>query len=281
MQGLPLGDPEAANKKYLDRFERELKASRWVDKAVVLGMDGVYDEKGELDEARTDFLISNDAVFEACAGRPCFLPGPSVNPTRRDAVAELERCASKGAVLIKVLPNAQGFDPAHPRHRPFYKALARLKLPLLSHVGFEFTLLGRDQSVGDPARLVPALEEGATVIAAHGCSLGLFFYEKYFPAMLELIRRFPNFYVDTSALTLPNRVGALFRIRRHPEIFGRLVFGTDYPLHCFAYPCLGALSPGGYARALMARTSFDRQFEVLRAVGIRLSRDFASLIHPR
>lgn len=276
-QGLSFDDPEGANRKYLENFERELRASERVDKAVVLGMDGAYDDSGRLDEEKTHFLISNDAVFAACEGRPCFLPGPSVNPLRRDAVDELERCAERGAVLIKTLANAQCYDPADARCRPFYRALARLKLPLLSHVGYEFALVGRDQSVGDPARLVPALEEGVTVIAAHGGSMGLFVYEKYFPTMLELFRRYPRFFADASALTLPNRMAGLWLLRRHPEVHERLLFGTDYPLQVYASACFSGLAFGGFARALAARTRFDKQAVVLEALGLKLTRDFLDL----
>ncbi len=60
----------------------------------------------------------------------------------------------RGAVLVKVLPNAQQFNPADPTYKSFYRALAERKLPFLSHVGYEFGLIGKDQSVGDPDRSV-------------------------------------------------------------------------------------------------------------------------------
>jgi uncharacterized protein len=267
-QGLPLDDPETANRRYVEHLERELEASTRVGRAVLLAMDGAYDAAGALDESHTDFLISNDQVFAVARAGDRFLPGVSVNPARRDALDELERCAAMGAVLVKVLPNTQGFDPADRRFVPFYTALARLGLPLLSHVGYEFSLIGRDQSVGDPARLRAALDEGVTVIAAHGCSSGLFFRERHFPTMLDLARRYTNFYVDTSALTIPNRVGALFRLRRHPEIFDRLIFGTDYPLPVWAYPCLGILDTQGYRQARTAMNRFDRQAVILDRLGV-------------
>ena len=91
--------------------------------------------------------------------------------------------ADAGAVLVKVLPNAQQFNPADPRYKPFYRALAERNLPFLSHVGYEFSLIGKDQSLGDPDRLRLALDEGATVIAAHACSYGLIFYEKFLPTI--------------------------------------------------------------------------------------------------
>jgi predicted TIM-barrel fold metal-dependent hydrolase len=257
-----------ANRRYVEALERELSASTLVGRAVLLGLDGVYDSAGSLDESRTDFLVSNDHVFAVARGSPRLLPGVSVNPARRDAVDELERCAAKGAVLVKVLPNSQAFDPADRRFLPFYAALARLRLPLLSHVGYEFSLIGQDQSVGDPARLRTALDEGVTVIAAHGCSSGLFFRERHFPTMLDLTRRYPNFYVDTSALTIPNRIGALFRLSRHPEIHDRLVFGTDYPLPVLAYPCLAVLDARGYRRARTVMNRFDRQAVILERLGV-------------
>lgn len=279
--GYDLSNPESTNRLYLENLLKLLEASRRVGRAVLLAMDGVYDASGRLDEGRTDFLISNDAVLDAAAGRPDrLLAGVSINPMRADAVEELERCAARGAVLVKVLPNAQSFDPAGPPYRPFYRALARLGLPLLSHVGYEFSLIGQDQSVGDPRRLVPALEEGATVIAAHGCSQGLFLYEKHFPALLEMTARFPRFYADTSALTLPNRALALLKIRRRPDLFPRLVFGTDYPLPCFAYPALLAGRPGGWWRSRSASNPFDRQALVLEALGLPPGPDLLDLLPP-
>jgi predicted TIM-barrel fold metal-dependent hydrolase len=270
--GLPLDDPREANRRYVEMLENELAGSTEVSQAVLLAMDGVYDSQGALDEAHTDFLISNDAALAATKGSERLLPGVSINPARRDAIEELDRCVEAGAVLVKVLPNAQAFNPVEERFRPFWRRLAEVRLPLLSHVGYEFSLIGQDQSVGDPGRLVPALEEGVTVIAAHGCSFGLFFYEKHFGTMLRLVAKYPNFYVDTSALTLPNRVGALFRISRHPELFDRLVFGTDYPLPSFAYPSLWA-SLASYRRTRRHKNAFDRQVKVLESLGIAMRRD--------
>lgn len=277
--GLPLEAPALANRRYLEALIAALDASRRVASVVILGMDGAYDRAGRLDESRTDFLISNDYVFSCAARDRRLLPGVSINPARADAAEELERCAARGAALVKTLAPAQAFDPAQPRFRPFFRRLGELRLPLLSHVGFEFSLIGNDQSVGDLERLIPALEEGATVIAAHGCSSGLFLFEKHFALMLELVRRFPRFFIDLSALTLPNRVGVLFRLRRHPELSDRLVFGTDYPLPCLSYPALAG-GWGAFRRAASAPSPFDLQAEVLDALGIQARADPRELLAP-
>lgn len=272
LMDLPIDDAETTNRRYLERLRAELDRSSCVSAVVLLGMDGVYVD-GRLARERTDFLISNDAVFEAAAADPRFRAGVSINPMRAGALDEIDRCADRGAVLVKWLPNAQAFDPADPRCRPFYRRLADRGVPLLSHIGFEYSLIGQDQSVADPERLRLALDAGVTVIAAHGCSTGLFVWEQHFDTMVRLVRRYPNFYVDVSALTLPNRAGMLLKIRRRPELFDRLLFGTDYPLPCFSFPALLRPSMRGFDAARRAPTRFDRTARVLDAMGIRIRTD--------
>lgn len=275
--GLPLDDPERANQLYLDRLIGELGASTRVGKAVLLGMDGTYDAAGRLDERATDFLIPNDLVFATAVLDRRFLAGVSVNPARRDAVDELERCAAKGAALVKVLPNSQGFDPSETRFLPYYRALARLKLPLLSHVGWEFSIIGKDQSAGDPERLQAPLEAGVTVIAAHGCAQGMFFGDAHFGTMARFVRQYPKFYVDVSALTLPNRSGMLFRLRKHPELFDRLLFGTDFPHPTMAWPLAAAGKFKDYWEVRSVAGRFDRYALLLEKLGIKLTTDFTDI----
>jgi predicted TIM-barrel fold metal-dependent hydrolase len=253
-----------------------------VQKAVLLGMDGVYDQNGRLNQAHTDFLISNDYVLQTARAYPNeFLAGVSINPQRRDAVEEVHRCADAGATLVKVLPNAQQFNPADPRYKTFYRALADRKLPFLSHVGYEFSLIGKDQSVGDPDRLRVALDEGTTVIAAHACSYGLMFYEKFLPTFQDLAKRYPHFYADISALTLPNRMCMLLQLRHYPEIHERLLFGTDYPLSVFHVAAWGRVAFGALRDMICTKNRFDRQVAVCRGlkVGFRSLGDVVA--HPR
>ncbi len=262
-------NPREANQKYLDDLLSELRASRHVQKAVILGMDGVYDQNGRLNREQTDFLISNDYVLKTAQAHPEeLLAGVSINPQRRDAIDEVHRCADAGAVLVKVLPNAKQFDPANPQYKPFYRALAERKLPFLSHVGYEFSLIGKDQSVGDPERLKVALDEGATVIAAHACSYGLILYEKFLPTLRDLVKRYPHFYADISALTLPNRLRMLLHLRQYPEIHERLLFGTDYPLSVFHIAAWGRVAIGTLRDMIRTKNRFDRQVAVCRGLGL-------------
>jgi len=268
--GLDVNNPRAANQKYVDDLLDELRQSRHVGKAVLLGMDGVYDNSGNPNQSATDLLVGNDYVLQLAHRFPeTFLAGVSINPQRRGAIEELHRCADEGATLVKVLPNTQQFDPANARFRAFYRAMAQRRVPLLSHVGYEFSLIGKDQSVGDPNRLRVPLEEGVTVIAAHACSYGLMIYEKFYPTLLELIETYPNFYADISALTLPNRFRMLLRLRECPEVHRRLLFGTDYPLSVFHLPAWGRVGMGTLRDIMRTKNRFDRQFKVCEALGIR------------
>ncbi len=262
-------NPAAANRKYLNDLRTELRASRHVQQAVLLGMDGVYTNEGRIDLQATEFLISNDYVLQQAKDYPNeFLAGVSINPQRIDAIEELHRCAEAGATLVKVLPNSQQFDPSQARYKKFYQELSKLGLPLLSHVGYEFSLIGKDQSVGDPNRLRTALDEGATVIAAHACSYGLMIYEKFLPTLLQFVQRYPHFYADISALTLPNRLGMLLKLRHHQEVFDRLIFGTDYPLSVFHLPTWGVTTFSTLRHIMRTTNRFDRQFLVCQNLGL-------------
>lgn len=272
--------PREANRKYIEHLVTELRASRHVQKAVLLGMDGFYDQTGLLNREQTEFLISNDYVLKTVRAYPdLFLAGPSINPQREYAIDEVHRCADAGAVLVKVLPNAQHFNPADLKYRPFYRALAERKLPLLSHVGFEFSLIGKDQSIGEPDRLRTALDEGTTVIAAHACSYGLMLYEKFLPTLHAFVQRYPHFYADISALTLPNRIRMLLYLRHHPELQDRLLFGTDYPLSVFHLAAWGRVGLRALSKMIRTTNRFDRQVEVCRGLGLNF-RSFGDVIAP-
>ena len=57
---LHLEDPLQANQKYVEDLLAELRGSQYIGKAILLGMDGVYDAHGSLDLEKTDFLVSNE-----------------------------------------------------------------------------------------------------------------------------------------------------------------------------------------------------------------------------
>lgn len=269
--GLQGNSSESINECYVRRLLRDLNESTFVSKAVILALDGVYGADGRLDEDRTHMLIGNDyvrGVADRHSDRLLF--GASVNPQRRDALDELTRVIDGGAKLIKVLPPSQVFDPMDQRYKPYYRLLADKKIPLLAHIGYEFSVTAGKQDYGFPERLQLALEEGVPVIGAHACSSAVFVQGRFFKAYLDLMKRYPNFHVDLSAVTLPNRASVVYQLRRYPEYFGRMLFGSDYPLSAYATPFLGFLKPHIQWRLWRTKNIFDKQALVLREMGITI-----------
>jgi predicted TIM-barrel fold metal-dependent hydrolase len=145
-------------------------------------------------------------------------------------VAELERVARDGAVLIKWLPITQDIDPSDARCFPFYEALAHLGIPLLSHTGWERTLPTANDRVADPTLLAPALERGVTVIMAH-CGTRSFFGEScHVDSFMRMAREWERCYGDTSALNLPTRAYGWRRLLEDDVVREKLVHGSDWPI---------------------------------------------------
>ncbi len=214
-----------------DRIAAKLRASRHVGGAVLLALDGVIDARGELDRARTEVYIPNDYVLRQVRRYPdVFYFGASVHPYRRDALQRLTEAKRNGAVLVKWIPNIQHIDPADPRLIPFYRKLVELDLPLLSHTGQERSFSGARDEYGDPQRLALPLSLGVTVIAGHIATTGHNAGEDNFQRILPMFARYPNLYTDISSLTQINKLGYLDRALRQPELRGRLLYGSDYPL---------------------------------------------------
>ena len=182
--------------------------------SVLLAFDGRYDRvSGKLLRSQTPMIVPNDYVYEMAARHPdIFCAACSVNPLRRDALAELERCAARGARICKWLPNSMqcaagsqsrnlwvialdshlpsssahsefpgsrshcSFSPADEACDPFYGKCVELGMTLLVHVGDETSvdMIGArvDNALGNPLLLRRALQRGVRVIAAHCASEG-------------------------------------------------------------------------------------------------------------
>lgn len=200
-----------------------------LDKVVLLALDAAYDESGQLRPEHTILHVDNDFVCSVAAQYAEFIFGASIHPYRKDAVNELERLVQKGARLIKWIPSGQHIEPDHPKCFPFYEALAHYRLPLLTHTGVEHTLGCRRSSFNHPQRLVPALEKGVTVIAAH-CGEHLFLHEpSFFKSWAALARRYENLYGDSGAFSIVTRVPCLRRILRDSVLQTKLLYGSDFP----------------------------------------------------
>jgi len=214
--------------EYVSRLVNYIRESP-IDVAVVLACDAIYDERGDID-SKTPLYVPNDYVLRVCHQHEELLPGVSIHPNRKDAMPEIDRCVEAGAVLVKWIPNAQGIDPADQRYRAYYRRLRGHGLPLLSHAGSEFTLPARIPTLGDPARLRLALEEGVTVIAAHcGVSYGGL-SNRHLKTWLRLIPEYPNLYGDLAALSFGLGGRQIKRLLKSGLAETRLVNGSDFPV---------------------------------------------------
>jgi len=256
----------------LRRLAEQLAAAQSVDQAVILALDAVVDSSGRPDLDASELIIPNAFVAAGCRAHPNLLFGASVNPHRRDALDQLDAVASDGAVLLKWLPSVQMIDPADRRHIPFYRRLAALRLPLLSHTGEEESFTSAENKLADPERLRLPLEEGVTVIAAHCASNGRNGGEPNFARFLRLAADYPNLHGDVSALTQINRLGHLQKVLARPELHDRLHFGTDMPLPCTGLTSpwfqLGRLPLAEIRRLAALRNPWDQSLQLMLALGL-------------
>lgn len=263
---------EQGDQLIIARLSELLAKSEKVHKAVVLALDGVIDQAGNLDMARTEAFIPNEFIAEAASRHDNILFGASINPYRQDAVERLHHAVAQGAVLLKWLPSIQGIDPADARLIPFYECLRDQGLPLLTHTGEEESFTYKQDHLGDPERLRLPLQLGVTVIAAHAASNGRNYGEANFNRFLRLCSEFPNLYGDVSALTQLNRLPHLPRLLEHRELHGRLLYGTDMPLLrtlivtplAYAY----RLSPRKLLAISRIRNPWDQDVALKEALGL-------------
>jgi len=229
---------------YLETFARLVGESQQVAQCCIFGVDACYDEQGR--ETRRDPTVcgDNEAVWAAAQRFPDrFIPFFSVNPQRRDALERIDEYAERGFRGAKFLQNYWGVDLRRESFLPYYERLAHYGLPLVIHLGSEFTVpsnpeLERVEMVDLP------LAAGVRVIAAH-MGIGMLpgwlrpwrnlsqdprhFGANYY-GLLERLERQPNLYADLAAILTPNRARTLRHLSQQDSVRHKLLFGTDYPV---------------------------------------------------
>lgn len=231
------------DQEYVSRLVRLARSFGHLLKIHLLALDRHYNADGTANPAKTDFYVPNEEVVRLAEQYPdIFVPVISIHPARPDALIELDKWAKRGARYMKWLPNAQGIDPGDRRYDPFYRILAKHRIVLLCHCGEEKAAPSAEaQELGNPLRLRRPLDLGVTVIAAHAASLGTSddldhpgMQARNFDLCLWLLseERYRRFlFIDISGMTIVNRLpGPLLELIRRPDLHGRMVNGSDYPL---------------------------------------------------
>ncbi len=229
LMGLRKVPGETLSEKMRNRLLRHVRSSQ-LDFAVVLAQDAVYRPDGSRDDDATHFYVANDYVIQLAKECDKIVPGCSINPMRKDALAELERCREAGGKLIKVHTAIQGVDPSRPEFHPFYKLAAALDMVLMFHTGYEHSCSVVSQKYTDPRKLGRALDFGRPVIAAHCGTCAFFDPEDYYPHFVEMMQRYDNLFGDTAIMASLIRWSSLRRLsRENDSLRDRIVHGSDYP----------------------------------------------------
>ena len=265
----------------------QVAQSTSIHQAVVLALDGVVDEHGQLDLGSTEVYVPNEFLAREVARYPQLLFGASINPYRQDALARMDACAAQGAVLVKWIPSIMRINPADERLIPFYEHLKRHQLPLLTHTGQERSFTHAQDELCDPERLRLPLRLGVTVIAAHIASTGNLDGERQTDRLARMMAEFPNLYSEISSLTQANKLGYLGEALTRTEFDGRLCYGSDFPLinTALVSPWLFGhrLTAAQAVRIDSVTNTWDRDIALKQALGVppEVFSRTATLLAPR
>ena len=170
-------------------------------------------------------LVSNDEVADAVSMFPDRLAGVATvelsDPMK--AVREIRRRVAEGFIGVRVVPWLWDLPPNDRRYYPIYVACIEEGVPFCTQIGHTGPL--RRSETGRP---IPYLEDvllefpELVVVGGH---VGF----PWMDEVLSLARKFPNFYVDTSAYAvhrLPPELVAFMRGQGR----NRVLFGTNWPM---------------------------------------------------
>jgi len=227
---------------YLLRLNKDFSAGA---KFMLLAFDYRYDEQGKVIKDKSPFAIPNEYAAKIVKQHPDqFEWAASIHPYRKDAVEQLAWCVKHGARAVKWLPPMMGIDPASKLCEPFYEALVKNQIPLVTHAGDEHAVAGVDaQKLGNPLLLRKPLDMGVKTIVAHCATMGHNrdidqgpngpeqSNYKLFARLMNEKRYEGLLYGDISAVPQVNRDGyAIADIIEQQDWHHRLLNGSDFPL---------------------------------------------------
>ena len=136
------------------------------------------------------------------------------------------------------------------------------------HTGTEHSAEICTNEYSAPQRLVAALEEGCTVVAAHSGMSAFFDKEDFFQQLVVLVRRFPNLYCDTAVLGDRSRWRNVPLLTSTPEVLQRTIYGSDTPFPSNALVSWNRLKPTQLLSLLSETNLFERNYRLQQALGL-------------
>jgi len=234
-------DPYGA---YVAALAGTVRDSCYVERTCLFGVDARLDPLGtEIDRDPTVCAATEDVLAVSAQHSDLFIPFLSVNPRRPDALERIDEYVARGCRGAKFLQNYWGVDLRDPSFIPYYERLAAHGVPLIMHIGSEYSIAS-DARYERVDMLELPLACGVTVIAAH-MGLGriehrLRFWRNLSPdpetfdrdyfILLERLEQEANLYADISAILVPLRARSLRHLSEQRQIHHKLLFGTDYPV---------------------------------------------------
>jgi uncharacterized protein len=234
-------DPANIDHSTVAKMTQLVAAMPAVVKFMLFAFDWYRDGGGQVLKANSIFHVSNSYAAHIASQQPDrFEWVASIHPYRPDALDALDQAYADGARAIKWLPSGMNIDPASSKCQPFYKKLAAMQLPIITHTGKESAVAGGEQTYGNPLRMRQALDQGVKVVLAHCASDGADEDLDHggravksfdlFTRMMDTADYQPLLYGDISATTLINHAWVLPTLIARQDWHARLVNGSDYPL---------------------------------------------------
>jgi predicted TIM-barrel fold metal-dependent hydrolase len=177
-------------------------------------------------------VYTNEQIAELCQMSPRLIGFSSVDPHQKDAPAKLEK-AIRGLGLrgLKLAPAMQQFFPDDRMAYPVYEKAQELGIPILFHAGMSWEPGSRLQ-YGQPMRFenVAADFPKLRIVLAH-------LAWPWVTDAVALALKYPNLYLDTSALYFDNPRDFIRFAMTHQvpltvfenSLRNQLVFGSNYP----------------------------------------------------
>lgn len=289
-QGLDRLSAEEADRCLESWLLRHILESRLLDRAAILAFDQIHTTAGgPVGPRRGCQRIGSDLYVSNTYARQLWLRYPrkvlfaaSIHPYRRQgdmtALDMLDEVTAAGAVLIKWLPPTHNIDPADPRTVAFLRHAARIGMPILVHMGAEVTLGNLYPRFGDPVgwlntfRRLRRDDAMPTVIVAHAATPLLWPITpgRTFSTLVSaLIGEFADapLYSDIAALSLFSKAHWLKKLLDMPQVHGKVVYGSDFPVP--PTPAAFPLRLAPFFRRIMAWPSWiDRDIATKSALGI-------------
>ena len=254
------------------RFEEKLLdliSESSINHFVILPLDGIYNNLGELINEDSVFYTSNDDIYEFCKKNSRLIPAASINPLRTDSEDELNKAVKRECALIKWLPGLQLFDPASPIALDFASKCSKLHIPILIHLGQEFSFPGLklEKKYHKLDTLTKLLETGCKIIVAHAGGFSFLREKQTVKTLEELAAKHSNLYFDNSGMLVYQRRSRLLLLRKSPLLMSRLIFGTDYPCYAHTLPFVLNIKPQHTLEAMQTKNIFDRDAKIKKYLG--------------